>query len=138
MRPTESWLPIAQTLGFDSEEEMLKHMYVAQGFSLGTMSEILGFTEFAIVARLRRLKVPIRRRGGPNNRQKSRLAELPDGDLFGMPARHTALAYSVHICTVFNERRRRRALLSNNANEGDACVRTQNEASHGSGSISDE
>lgn len=124
MRPTESWLPTAQTLGFDSEAEMLKHMYIAQGFSLQMMSDILGYSVFAVLYRLRKLNVPIKGRGGANNRHKNKLKDVSDSDLFTMNAKETAIAYGVHICTVFNERRRRRALLPDNADEGVSTVRS--------------
>lgn len=135
---SESWAPLAQTLGFSSEDDMLKHFYVAQGLSLREMSSILGFSAFSIRRRLSKLGVPIRRRGGPNRQNKSFLVGVSDQELFeGSPA-ELAEAHGVSLATVFNERRRRKinALLSDYANKGNAGVWPPNKVSHGSGPAS--
>lgn len=135
---SESWAPLAQTLGFSSEDDMLKHFYVAQGLSLKDMSAILGFSTFSIRRRLRKIGVPIRKRGGPNRQDKSLLSDVSDQELFeGSPA-ELAETHGVSMATVFNERRRRKlnALLSDHANKGLPGVWPPNKVSHGSGSAS--
>lgn len=135
MRPTESWLPIAHGLGFSSEEDMLKHLYVVQGFSLQGIGKMLGYSPTAVGARLRSYGLALRGRGGANNRGGSKLRRVSDAELFTAPVQHIAAVYGVHICTVFNERRRRRALLPDNANAGDASIWGPNEVSHGAGAV---
>lgn len=109
----ESWISIAEALGYRSEEEMLLDLYVQQQLSLNAIAKMLGYSAFNVRRRLIFAGVELRGRGGPNNRGHRRLVEIKDIELFdeseGWLPRLCA-KYDVCPATVFGERRLRRAL----------------------------
>lgn len=115
----ESWTPIAQLLGFDTEEEMLKHFYMIQSFSIKQISQVIGYSTFTVRRRLLLWHVNLRKRGGANHQGKRILRDLTDAELFDGASPVIAEKYNVHVSTISAERRFRKgemrdAILSNN------------------------
>jgi hypothetical protein len=111
MAEAENWQPLADTLGFRSEAEMLKELYCTQGFSLMQLKSILGYSVWAIRRRLIIHGVPMRGKGGPNNRiGRRRLKHLTDEELKGRPAVRVAEERGVHLSTVYAEIRLRKEM----------------------------
>lgn len=109
--PEESWLEVASTLGFDSEEGMLRHLYASQEFSIGDIARIVGRSTFTVRTRLMTLGVRLRGRGGPNNRQgKRKLLKLTDPELYNSTVGELVDKFGVHASTVSAERRLRERL----------------------------
>lgn len=99
-----SWDPVAKTLGFENENEMLKYLYVQEKRSIGEIAKVVGFAPWSVRRRLLNLEVPLRRRGGPNHAGKRKLGHISDEELAGNPVK-LACNHKVHISTVFAERR---------------------------------
>lgn len=144
---SESWQPIADTLGFKSEEEMLKHLYLSQSFSLLQMKQVLGYSTYAIRRRLIEFGIPLRSRGGPDNRLgRRKLKDISDSKLLTTKSEALAEEFKVHVSTVFAEKRFRaaekerfaNALLSYHASRGNAQVRELLQELDGTGTIHEE
>lgn len=123
MSESENWQPLADTLGFRSEAEMLKNLYCVQNFSLSQLKSLLGYSVCSIRRRLIIHGIPLRGKGGPNNRLgKRRLKHLTDEELRGHPAIRVAEAHQVHLSTVYAEIRFRKEtkneILSDHASTG--------------------
>lgn len=101
----ESWRDVADTLGFNSEEEMLRHLYTIQKFSINQISRIVGYTSFSVRRRLLMLSVVLRGRGGPNGQGKRALLHLSDAELWGESAEKLAIKLQCHPSTVYAEKR---------------------------------
>jgi len=109
MAESESWQPIAVTLGFEDESEMLKNLYIVQNFSLNQLRSILGYSTWAIRRRLILAGIPLKGKGGPNNRiGRRRLKHVSDQELRERSAANVARDHQVHISTVFAEIRFRK------------------------------
>ena len=65
----ESWLPVAKTLGYDSEKAMLADLYTVQQYSLDDLAKRLGYARGNVRRRLLLHGIPIRPRGGPTWKQ---------------------------------------------------------------------
>lgn len=102
----EDWTPYAKTLGYASEEEMLKDLYITQGFSAEDIATRLGFSRNNVRRRLTLLGVKFRARGGKNNLGNRSLADVTDEELLSNPF-ELAKAHDIHVSTVFKERYRR-------------------------------
>ena len=107
MNIPESWDHHAHLLGYENEEEMLKDLYVKQGFSFADLSRKLGYSQGNVRRRLMFLGIPIRPRGGKNRTGITKLMKLSNLELAGKPDK-IAEALDVSISTVFGERRRRK------------------------------
>lgn len=107
----ESWLPLANTLGFSTEEEMLRHFYQQMNFSLSEIAKVLGVAPWSVRRRLLNLRILLRARGGPNRVGKRRLQDVSDSELKHISPTALAKFYDVHIATVFGEKRLRKAAL---------------------------
>lgn len=103
---SEDWTPIANTLGYKDEVEMLQDLYVTQGFSVEDLAKRLGYSKNNVRRRLLFNDIPLRGRGGRNNLGKGYLANVPDDEL--KDVRKAAANHSVHLSTVFKELKRRR------------------------------
>lgn len=103
----ESWKGIADSLGFRSEEEMLRHLYGIQKFSINQIAKIVGYTSFSVRRRLIMLRVNLRARGGPNGKGKRALLHLTDAELYSEPAEKLAVKLQCHPSTVYAEKRLR-------------------------------
>lgn len=139
----ESWQHVADALGFKSEEEMLKHLYVEQEFSLKQMSDILGYCVWSIRDRLGKLGVPVRGKGGPQRTGKRRLKHLTDEELENTPVREIAIKHQVHISTVHLEIATRKREIQNavrlhHASSSATTVRDALKVPHGTGPVSNE
>jgi len=108
----ESWQPIAETLGYRNEEEMLKHLYNEQGFSLSQIAKIVGYSVWSVRRRLVMTGVVMRNRGGANNQMGRKLANVPDDEIFGGTYEVVARKFGVHTASVYLERQRRRRTRS--------------------------
>lgn len=104
----ESWRPIAATLGFRDEEEMLKELYLKQGFSISEISHVVGYSRFNVRRRLILLHVPLRSRGGDNRSGRRKLAAIASEKILSGSPVNLAIEHGVHISTIFAERRLRR------------------------------
>ncbi len=102
----ESWLPVARTLGYDTEEAMLRDLYIVQRFSIKKLSEVLGFSTGNVRRRLLLNHFPLAKRGGKNRLGKGLLGFLKDEELRENPDK-LAAKYGVHVSTVFSERKKR-------------------------------
>ena len=109
MSESESWQPAAENLGFHDEADMLKHLYCIQNFSLNQLSSILGYSTWSIRRRLIINGIPMKSKGGANNRiGRRRLKHVSDEDLANFSASQIAKDHQVHISTVFAEVRFRK------------------------------
>ena len=139
MPESESWQPVADTLGFKDEREMLVNLYTIQEFSLSQLKGILGYSTWSIRRRLILNGIPPRSRGGPNSRLgKRRLKHLSSEELLGSAA-EIALKHQVHISTVYAEVRFRtkeirNAILQHHASECLSEARSKEQVPHGAGS----
>lgn len=107
----ESWLPVAERLGFKTEEEMLKELYLTQMLSISKIAKLLGYSTFGIRGRLLRADISLRGRGGANtDKNKRSLIGVSDDDLFHSSVAALVDWYAVHPCTVSAERKRRRQM----------------------------
>jgi hypothetical protein len=101
---SESWDPIAHTLGYKHEVAMLLDLYVVQHLSMEEMARKLGYSKGNIRKRLTIMGVTIKGRGGPNN---------PTGALDGATdeelkaPKECAKKFGVALTTVYKERERR-------------------------------
>lgn len=104
----ESWQSIADTLGFTDENEMLRHLYQEQGFSLNEIAKVVGYSTWTVRARLLRLGVELRGRGGADiPRVKRKLSDLTDDELFHVSIQTLVKQHGVHPSTISSERRYR-------------------------------
>lgn len=116
----ENWHSVAATLGFDSESEMLKNLYMEQKFSLNQLRHILGYSTYSIRRRLILLGIEMRARGGPDNRTgRRRLKHISADELTNTPASQLAERHKVHLSTVYAETRFRRKEMIN------SCLNSQ-------------
>lgn len=100
-----SWKPEAEKLGFTSEEDMLRALYLEQALPISKISKLIGYSTYIVRVRLHRLGVPIRRRGGCNTDKITRaLAGVPEKELFSMAVLDLVDRYGVHPSTVSAER----------------------------------
>lgn len=107
----ESWLPIANTLGFETEEAMLKHLYLEQRLSLSQLAKIVGYSTFTVRERLVRNLILLRGRGGAHGGTAKRsLSHVSDDQLFKGEIKELVLAHNVHPSTICSERRYRRKI----------------------------
>lgn len=101
----ESWIEVARALGFDSEEEMLRHLYSVQKFSINQMSRIVGYSSFSVRRRLLLLNIVLRSRGGSNSKGRRTLLHLTYEELHGESPDKIAASHDCHVSTVFAEKR---------------------------------
>lgn len=101
----ESWQQLADTLGFRTEEEMLRSLYSTM--SIGEMASRLGYSNNNVRNRLVKLGIPLRKRGGPNRLGKGAVQALPDEVLEKITA-EKAYALGFHPSSLHKERRRRK------------------------------
>lgn len=133
----ESWQPLADTLGYSDEQEMLQDLYLKQTMSLMQIARVLGVSHVNVRRRLLNHGVPLRGRGGPN-RTKRRLESIPDSELFGPKVNMQAYYRKVHPSTIFAERRRRKNAVRTNLSDTVSREVRENEVPHGSGSVLSE
>lgn len=137
----ESWQPIADTLGFRNEGEMLMNLYLQQEFSLREMGLILGYSSISIRRRLIMLGVPMRLRGGAANRIGRRLLKMVSNEeLFDGKPDELAAKHGVHVVTVFAEKRLRKGekkdgILPDRTDQLHEAVRTEEPHPHGAGTV---
>lgn len=104
----ENWQPIALSLGYAHEKEMLKSLYEEDNFSIKDLAKLLGFAAWSVRRRLMIYGIPLRSRGGPNRTGKRSLLEVSDDELFGNTRDELAARYKVNPCTVSAERKLRK------------------------------
>lgn len=117
-----SFFGCAQTLGYNSEDDMFRDLYLIQGFSIKEVSKVLGIAGWVVRNRLIGMKIPLRPRGGLNNFGNRKLACVPDKELMKEKTAELCKKYKVHQSTVFAERRTRRT------NGGQAVVQRPSQA----------
>lgn len=112
MTEEESWQPIADTLGFVNEEEMLRHLYTEQNFSIRDIASVVGYSSFVVRNRLMRLQPPLafKTRGGNNRQGKRSMLACTDEELAHGSVASLSEKYKVHPSTVSAERRLRERL----------------------------
>jgi len=103
----ESWGPVARTLGYANEREMLVDLYTAQGWSLEIIATALGFARANVRKRLLEHGVKLRGRGGRNALGHRKLAALSDAALSESIFKIAAV-HNCHVSTVLLERKRRK------------------------------
>lgn len=108
----ESWRPAAEALGFTSEEEMLRNLYLLQKHSIKQIAHTLGYSTFAVRRRLLILNVQMRQRGGDKRSGKHFLKDVTHEELFTTPREKLAEKYGVDPSTVSVERQRRKKELN--------------------------
>ena len=122
----ESWLAEARALGYKSEEEMLKDMYMHRHLSLQEMASWLGYSRINVRRRLLLLGVPLSRRGG-SNKGKSVLSDLKDEEFSDVKG--VMKKYQVSESTVHKEKKRRGLsrpyAIRNDGATGDVQVPTE-------------
>ena len=100
-----SWNAEANTLGYESEKQMMHDLYVVNNFSIAQMAEMLGYSFFSVRKRLQSWGISLKRRGGPNNHGKRRLATITKEELMKQSPTEIAKKYDVCVATVFAEKR---------------------------------
>lgn len=110
MRNAESWEPIVQALGYDSEKAMLEDFYTAQGMSIGDLSKRLGYSRGIVIQHLTTAGIKLRKRGGPNRKVSSKLSSIPDEEFADVHQLSAKL--DMHYSTVYKEARRRGLCIS--------------------------
>ncbi len=68
-RAAEDLSLVVSTLGYGSEEEMLKELY--KMMNLRQMAELTGYSVSTIRSRMLRAKIKMRPRGGPNRTKET-------------------------------------------------------------------
>jgi hypothetical protein len=138
----QSWHPIAETLGFESEKEMLQHLYIDQGFSINELSTIIGFCTSSVRYRLITHLIPLRPRGGSESKVgKRRLKHVPADELINKSAQVVATKYQVHVSTVYAEKALRKKkgtaheVLPHYADSSIPTLREEQRPLDGSGSV---
>ena len=104
----ESWDPIAHTLGYKNEAEMLRDLY--KTLSIDEIAKKLGYSRGGVRRRLIMLDVDMRGRGGKNNLGMGALAAATDEELANVEK--CTANYRVSQSTVFKERKRREQCIS--------------------------
>lgn len=108
----ESWEQIATTLGLSTEEEMLKHLYEEQAWSISEIAKLVGYSTFIVRHRLLRSGLVMRGRGGAANRLgRRKLAHLLDDEVLKTPLSQLAERHNVNVTTAYLERQLRRKQL---------------------------
>lgn len=107
----ETWLPVAHSLGFNNEKEMLEHLYNEAKFSLKEIEHVIGYSYISIRRRLMLYGIELRNRGGPHRTGRRRLLALSNSEVKFTPPNDLARKYNVHISTVFAEKRLRKAQM---------------------------
>lgn len=130
----ESWQPLADTLGFPNEREMLNELYLLQRLSLSQIAKVLGVSHVNVRRRLLGHGIPLRARGG-RNRTKRILADVPSAELFSPQVNIQAYQRGIHPSTIFAERRRRRDELRTNLSNTVPGEVREDEVSHGSSAV---
>lgn len=102
----ESWLPYAKSLGYTSEEEMLRDLYLVRQLSTSQIARALGFSRGSVNRKLRGKGIQLRRRGGNNSAGKGPLQHLPDEWFENLTAERVKES-GFHPSSIFKERRRR-------------------------------
>jgi hypothetical protein len=110
--PEESWLPIAQALGYTGEKEMLENLYLTQQMSINEIAFVLGYAGWTVRRRLLEYNIRLRSRGGPNKQGQRKLKDLSDDELTNLTALDLAAKYNVSQATVYAERRFRKLCTS--------------------------
>lgn len=110
MRSAESWEPIVQALGYESEKAMLEDFYVAQAMSVADLAQRLGYSRGIVIQHLEAAGITLRGRGGPNRKVSSKLTSVKDEDFVDIPALASKLG--MHHSTVYKEARRRGLCIS--------------------------
>ena len=95
----------ALTLGYSSEGEMFKDLYLVQCFSIKEVAKIIGIAGWVVRDRLLDLDVPLRPRGGVNNLGNRKLVSVSSEELRTVSVGKLCIKYKVHPSTVFAERR---------------------------------
>lgn len=65
---TIDWDAVAKRLGYTTEYELWKTLYLDQKLSITTLAGRFGISNSAVRSALMRCKIPMRGRGGPNRR----------------------------------------------------------------------
>lgn len=108
-----SWLAEAKELGFETEAQMLSHLYDEQGFTISQIAKIVGYSTFAVRRRLTQLGVTFRARGGSGPRLGKRLlAALSDDQLFKSKVTDICDLHGVSPATVWSERKFRKGKVN--------------------------
>jgi hypothetical protein len=103
----ESWNPIAQSLGYKNERDMLLRLYEHEQFSITQIAKVVGYAAWTVRRRLVQQGIKIRGRGGPNHTQR-KLQHVSDADIFNLDVSQVAIKYDCNESSVYSERRLRR------------------------------
>jgi hypothetical protein len=104
----EDWTAMARTLGYETELDMLKGLYLYDQMSISEMAKVLGYSDWSVRRRLVMNQIRMRPRGGPNNAGKRRLGHLSDDEILNTPTQELMTHYNVNLSTVYAERRLRK------------------------------
>lgn len=111
----ESWQPIADTLGYVDEQQMLIDLYINQKMSISALTTRLGFCQNNVRNHLHAAGIVPRSRGGPNSLGKTKFRHYTDEALMALkPGDLIKLADGTQIRVIFNtlyKERRRRGLI---------------------------
>ena len=119
---TTDWHTIATDLGFKTDEEMLRTLYLQDFLSISAIAEMLHLSQNTIRERLQFHFITIRSRGGPNNagKGKSRLDEVSKELWNTLSNEQIAERLNMHPSTV-NKYKRRRDEKVQKAEEPKSC-----------------
>lgn len=108
----EDWTPIAKTLNYPSEKDMLVDLYTNKGMSIAELVKKLGYAQNTVRARLYYHGITMRGRGGNNAEGKTKLRHVSDERLLklkpGQVVKGTNnLPMEVLASTLYHEKKRR-------------------------------
>jgi transposase len=86
------WSTVAKRLGYESELHMWTDLYLGKHFSINILADRFGSSHSAVRDALRRVKIPLRPRGGANRKRDPRWP--PDDDLLALVDEHGAVKVS--------------------------------------------
>lgn len=91
---------------------MLWDLYKTQSKSINQIAKLLGYAGWSIRRRLILNRIALRSRGGDNRSGKRKLAEVSNIELALGSPRDLAEKYSVHVATIFAEKRLRKGNIT--------------------------
>lgn len=101
-RLPESWDAIAKILNYETEEEMLKDLYLVQDLSIQAMVKKLGFAQNVIRTRLLGVGVKLRPRGGANSTGHTKFRDVSDEDLMKLKAGDKIILGDNQVTVLYN------------------------------------
>lgn len=111
MSADETWATIASSIGYETEKIMWQDLYLDKNWSIGKIAIRLGYSNTVVRRRMSLLQLPMRKKGGPNNRGKGRriLDRFDKNFVLNAPVKSVLEKANVTESTLWRYRRDERA-----------------------------